>query len=152
MLGLCCRIWIVLNFLWILEWMSMACFFFFFPMLVFWQKKYKKIFLCVPYGQYPNMFFNVFLYIKKQIFKVLENVFSYGFLKHNTKIIFLHLGFYNMFVNSKGCWPIFQKYKNLIFENSSLFTINVWIKKPQNDLIFKILLGIIRHCSLLIFR
>jgi hypothetical protein len=34
-----------------------------------------------------------------------------------------------MFVNSKGCWPIFQKYKNLIFENSSLFTINVWIKQ-----------------------
>ena len=126
-------------------------FFFFFRCLCFDKKNIKKYF-CVPYSQYPNMFLNVFLYIKKQIFKVLENVFSYGFLKHNTKIIFLHLGFYNMFVNSKGCWPIFQKYKNLIFENSSLFTINVWIKKPQNGLIFKILLGIIRHCSLLIFR
>jgi hypothetical protein len=33
----------------------------------------------------------------------------------NTKIIFLYFGFYNMFVNSKGCWPILQKYKNLIF-------------------------------------
>jgi len=54
--------------------------------------------------------------------------FSMDFL--NTKIIFLHLGFYNMFVNSKGCWPIFQKYKNLIFGNSSLFTINVWLKNP----------------------
>ena len=49
----------------------------------------------------------------------------------NRKIIFLHLGFYNMFVNSKGCWPIFQKYKNLIFGNSSLFTINFWINKSQ---------------------
>jgi hypothetical protein len=46
----------------------------------------------------------------------------------NTKIIFLHLGFYNVFENSKGCWPIFQKYKNLIFRNSSLFTINVWMR------------------------
>jgi hypothetical protein len=55
--------------------------------------------------------------------------FSMDFL--NTKIIFLHLGFYNMFVNFKGCWPIFQKYKNLIFRNSSLFTINVWIKKSK---------------------
>jgi hypothetical protein len=24
-----------------------------------------------------------------------------------TQIIFLHLGFYNMFVNSKRCWSIF---------------------------------------------
>jgi hypothetical protein len=33
----------------------------------------------------------------------------------NTKTIFLHFGFYNMFVNSKGCWLILQKYKNLIY-------------------------------------
>jgi len=28
----------------------------------------------------------------------------------NTKIIFLHIEFYNMLVNSKGFWSIFQKY------------------------------------------
>ena len=33
----------------------------------------------------------------------------------NTKTIFLHFRFYNMFVNSKGCWLILQKYKNLIY-------------------------------------
>jgi hypothetical protein len=88
------------------------------------------MFLRVVYGQYPKMFLT-FFYIKKQIFEVFENVFSHGFLKHNTKIIFLHLEFYNMFVNFKGYWPIFQKYKNLIFRNSSLFTISVWIKKSQ---------------------
>jgi len=110
---------------------GLYCFSFCFVMLVFWQKKYiKKIFLRVAYGQYPNMFLT-FFYIKKTNIWSFENVFSHGFLKHNKKIIFLHLGFYNVFVNSKGCWPIFQKYKNLIFGNSSLFTINVWIKKSQ---------------------
>ena len=33
----------------------------------------------------------------------------------NTKIIFLHFEFYNVFVNSKGCWVIFKKYKILVF-------------------------------------
>jgi hypothetical protein len=70
----------------------------------------------------------------------------------NTQIIFLHFEFYNMFVNFKGCWPIFQKYKNFIFwGNSSLFTINIWNKKSQNELIFKILLGVIYYYSLIIF-
>ena len=57
--------------------------------------------------------------------------FRMDFLNTTKKIISLHLGFYNMFVNSKGCWPIFQKYKKKIFGNLFLFTINVWIKKSQ---------------------
>jgi hypothetical protein len=59
-------------------------------------------------------YFKHLFYKKKQIFEVLKIYFNMDFL--NTKIIFLHFEFYNMFVNSKGCWPIFQKYKNLIFE------------------------------------
>jgi len=75
-------------------------------------------------------YFEFLLFFKKSKYLRFQKIcFSMDFL--NTKIIFLHLGFYNMFVNFKGCWPIFQKYKNLIFGNSSLFTINVWIKKFQ---------------------
>ena len=51
----------------------------------------------------------------------------------NTKIIFLHFGFYNMFVNSKRCWPIFQKYKNYFWGTHLLFTINIWIKKTPSS-------------------
>jgi hypothetical protein len=39
------------------------------------------MFLCVAYGQYPNILLN-FLLKKKQIFEVLKNMFSHGFLKH----------------------------------------------------------------------
>jgi hypothetical protein len=47
----------------------------------------KNVFLCVAYGQYPNMFWTLFFYTKN--IGSFENVFSHGFLKHN-KIIFLH--------------------------------------------------------------
>jgi hypothetical protein len=55
---------------------------------------------------------NIFLE-KKKTFKVLKMCFSMDLF--NIKIMFLHFGFYNMFVNSKGYWSIFKKYKNLIF-------------------------------------
>jgi len=64
-----------------------GCFFFFFVMLAFWQKKYKTMFLCVAYGQYPNMFWTFFLYTKN--IRSFENMFSHGFLKHTKKIILL---------------------------------------------------------------
>jgi hypothetical protein len=51
----------------------------------------------------------------------------------NTKIIFLHFEFYNMFVNFKGCWLIFQKYKNLIFGQ---FLSYFWAIPPYLLLIF----------------
>jgi len=52
----------------------------------------------------------------------------------NTKNILLHFGFYNMFVNSKGCCQYSKKYKNLILGGIHLlFTVNVWINKSLRD-------------------
>jgi hypothetical protein len=58
-------------------------FFSFLWCLRFDKKKYKNMFLCVAYGQYPNMFLIFFLF-KKNIWS-FENVFSHGFFKHNKK-------------------------------------------------------------------
>jgi len=65
-------------------------------MLVYFTKKknIKNVFLCVAYGHYPNVFF----YKKTNIWS-FKNMFLHGFFKHNKKIIFLHSGFYNIFVN-----------------------------------------------------
>jgi len=52
---------------------------------VFDKEKYKKMFLCVAYGQYPNMFWTLF-YVKK-ILEVLKMCFRMDFL--NTKNCFL---------------------------------------------------------------
>jgi len=58
--------------------------------------------------------------------------FSIDFL--NTKIIFLHSGFYNMFVKLQRVLANIPKNKNLIFGKIHLlFTVNVWIKKSQRD-------------------
>jgi hypothetical protein len=46
----------------------------------------KFIFLCVAYGQYPNMIWMLFFIYQK--YWSFENVFSHGFLKHK-KICFL---------------------------------------------------------------
>jgi hypothetical protein len=52
----------------------------------------------------------------------------------NKKIIFLHSGFYNMFVKLQRVLAnIPKKYKILFLENSTLFTIYIWIKKSQRD-------------------
>ena len=67
----------------------------------------------------------------------------------NKKIISCIFGFYNMFVKSKGYWPIFQKYQNLIFENSYYSLLIFGYRNPKG-LISKILAGIICY-SLLIF-
>jgi len=77
----------------------------------------KKIFLCVAYGQYPNIFLN-FLLKKKQIFKVLKMCFRMDFL--NTKIIFLHFWILQHVCKTpKGIGQYFKKYKNLIFLGNS---------------------------------
>jgi hypothetical protein len=61
-----------------------------------------------------NILKNIFnIFLEKKTFKVLKMCFSMDLF--NIKIMFLHFGFYNMFVNSKGYWSIFKKYKNLIF-------------------------------------
>jgi hypothetical protein len=59
------------------------------------KKNIKKMFLCVAYCQYPNMFWTLF-YVKKNIGS-FKNVFSHGFLKHQ-KLFSCISGFYNMFV------------------------------------------------------
>jgi hypothetical protein len=63
-------------------------------MLVFFLK--KNIFLCVAYGQYPNMFLNFFLYTK--ILEVLKMCFRMDFLNTKKKLFSCISGFYNMFV------------------------------------------------------
>jgi uncharacterized membrane protein len=46
------------------------------------KKNIKKMFLCVAYDQYPNIFLNFLLKKQKQIFEVLKMLFSHGFFKH----------------------------------------------------------------------
>ena len=89
------------------------------------------MFLCVAYGQYPNMFLTFFLY--KKILEVLKMCFHMDFL--NTKIIFLHFWILQHVCKTlKGVGQYSKKYKNLILGiNHLLVTINVWIKKSQRD-------------------
>ena len=49
----------------------------------------KHVFLCVAYGQYPNMFWT---FLKKNIGS-FKNVFSHGFLKHNKNYFLAFLDF-----------------------------------------------------------
>ena len=89
-------------------------FFFFFVMLVFWQKKYKTMFLRVAYGQYPNMFWT-FFYIQK-ILEVSKMCFRMDFLNTKKKIIFLHFWILQHICKTpKGIDQYSKKYKNLIF-------------------------------------
>jgi hypothetical protein len=74
--------------------------------------QHKNIFLCVAYGQLSKNILNI-LFCNNKYLKLKKKCFSMDFL--NTKIIFMHFEFYNMFVNFKRCWSIFQKYKNFIF-------------------------------------
>jgi hypothetical protein len=68
----------------------------------------KNIFLCVAYGQYPNMFWT---FLKK----ILENVFSHGFLKHNKNYLLAFLDFYNMFVKLQKVLANIPKYTKNLF-------------------------------------
>ena len=63
-----------------------------------------------------------------------KNVFSHGFLKHQ-KIVFLHFWILQHVCKTpKGIGQYSKKYKNLILGGINLlFTVNVWIKKPQRD-------------------
>jgi hypothetical protein len=72
-------------------WM-MACYFPFWCMsncdvCVLTKKNKKNIFLCVAYGQYPNMFWTLFFLYKKKTLEVSKMCFRMDFL--NTKIVFL---------------------------------------------------------------
>jgi len=82
-------------------------------------KIYKKNnFLCVAYGQYPNMF-ECFFYIYTKNIGNFENVFLHGFLKHN-KIIFLHFWILQHVCKTpKGIGQYSKKYKNLILGGNS---------------------------------
>jgi len=52
----------------------------------------------------------------------------------NTKIIFLHFRFYNMFVKLQRVLANIPKNKKILFlGNSTLFTNYIWIKKFQKD-------------------
>jgi len=119
-------------FLQILEWMCMvfltdwlSCF------SCFWQ---KQCFLCIAYGQYPNMFWMFFFYIKKIYWKFSKMCLRMDFL-NTTKLFSCISGFYNMFVKLQRVLANIPKnYKNLILWGIHLlFTVNVWIKKSQRN-------------------
>jgi hypothetical protein len=77
-----CLIWIVLSLQWILKYrcvrlVSLIMMLDLIVLFVFWQN--MIFFLCVAYGQYPNMFLTFF--IKKTNIWNFKNVFLHGFLK-----------------------------------------------------------------------
>jgi len=92
----------------------------------------KNIFLCVAYGQYPNMFWTL-IFIQK-ILEVSKMCFRMDFL-NTTKIIFLHFWILQHVCKTpKGIGQYSKKIKNLILEGIHLlFTVNVWMKKSQRD-------------------
>jgi len=94
--------------------------------------KQKNTFLCVAYGQYQKKkILNIF-FIKKQIFEVLKMYFRMDFL--NTKNYFLAFWILQHVCKTpKGVGQYSKNIKILFLENSSLFTINIWIKKSQSD-------------------
>jgi hypothetical protein len=57
------------------------------------------------------------------------------FLNTTKKIIFLHSGFYNMFVKLQRVLANIQKNTKILFWGGIhlLFIVNVWIKKSQRD-------------------
>jgi hypothetical protein len=114
--GLFCNFWIVYyvvrfvlnlwyfvsckNNVWVEHSKSDVCACFFFLSLiaiycdacVFDKKNIKNVFLCVAYGQYPNMFWT-FFFIKKQIFKVSKTCFCMDFLNTTKKLFSCILDF-----------------------------------------------------------
>jgi len=117
---------------------------------IFDKENIKKcFFLCVAYGQYPNIFWTFFLY--KKNWKFWKMCFRMDFL--NTKIILLHFWILQHVCKTpKGVGQYSKKYKNLIlWRNHLVFSINVWIKKSQRDEYPKYLMGITCYYSLLIF-
>jgi hypothetical protein len=62
-------------------------------------------------------------------------MFSHGFLKHNKKLFSCISGFYNMFVKLQRVLANIPKNIKILFLGgiNLLFTVNVWIKKPQRD-------------------
>ena len=96
-------------------------------------KIYKNIFLCVAYGQYPNMFWTLF-FLYKIFLEVSKMCFRMDFL-NTTKIIFLHFWILQHVCKTpKGIGQYSKKYKNLILGGIHLlFTANVWIKKSLKD-------------------
>jgi len=118
------------GFLWILEYMV------FFVMFVYsccsCFDKTKNTFLCVAYGQYQKKYFEHIFFIKKTIFEVLKMCFRMDFL--NIKKYFLAFWIVQHVCKTpKGVGQYSKNIKILFLENSSLFTINIWIKKPQRD-------------------
>jgi hypothetical protein len=58
--------------------------------------------------------------------------FRMDFLNTTKKIIFFNSRFYNMFVKLQRVLANIPKIKKILFlGNSSLFAINIWIKKSQ---------------------
>jgi len=53
------------------------------------KKNIKEMFLCVAYGQYPNILLNFLLKKQKQIFEVLKMCFRMDFLNTNYFLAFL---------------------------------------------------------------
>ena len=49
----------------------------------------------------------------------------------NTKNVLVFFGFFNMFVKSKGYWPILQKYQNLIFGDSYYSLLIFGYRNPK---------------------
>ena len=91
----------------------------YYDVYVFYKKKYKKIFLCVAYGQYPNMFWTFFLYKKTNIWS-FEQVFSHGFLKQNKKLFLLHFWILQHVCKTpKGIGQYFKKIQKSYFEGNS---------------------------------
>jgi len=72
---------------------------------------------------------------------------------NTTKIIFLHFWILQHVCKTpKGIGQYSKKIKKSYFGgNSSIFTVNVWIKKSQRDEYPKYLMGITCYYSLLIF-
>jgi len=100
----------------------------------FWQKNIK-MFLCVAYGQYPNIFW-ISSFKKKQIFEVSKLCFRMDFLNTTKNLFLLHFWILQHVCKTpKGIGQYSKKIQKSYFLGGShlLFTVNVWIKKPQRD-------------------
>jgi len=75
--------------------------------------------------------------------------FSMDFL--NTKIIFLHSGFYNIFIKLQRVLANIPKNTKSYFEEFYFIHLLYFDKEISKGLIFKILLGITCYYSLLMF-
>jgi len=93
----------------------------------------QKMFFCVLHTANTLTCFERSFYIKN--IGSFENMFSHGFLKHNKKLFSCISGFYNMFVKLQRVLANIPKNIKILFLGgiNLLFTVNVWIKKPQRD-------------------